>query len=137
VEGCDVTPSPREIREATEPLLGKLLAVKLELIQMEPGAETEQLRMLVRLNPKLENVTSVVSCFYAPPPKQACDVFAHLFSRIDEQLARVQSLIEEEVAAFGALISDANLPEVRRSLGTIHSWTSGQYLQYETTPQSH
>jgi hypothetical protein len=101
-----------EISEAADALLEKLKAIEIELIQTEPEAETGRLRMPVRLNTKLGDLTSVVSCVDAAPPKQAYDVFEHLSGMVDEQLSKLQSLIEADVAEFNALVNAANLPAV-------------------------
>ena len=104
--------SCKEISEMADALLEKLKAIEIELIQTEPEAETGRLRMRVRLNAKLQDLTNVVSCVDAAPPKQAYDVFEHLSGMADEQLSKLQSLIEADVAAFNTLIRSANLPAV-------------------------
>ena len=101
-----------KISEASDALLEKLKAIEIELIQTEPEAETGRLRMPVRLNTKLGDLTSVVSCVDAAPPKQAYDVFEHLSGMVDEQLSKLQSLIEADVAEFNAVVNAANLPAV-------------------------
>ena len=93
-------------------MLEKLKAIEMELIQTDPDAETGRLRMPVRLNAKLEDLTSVVSCVDAAPPKQVYEVFEHLSSMVDEHLSKLQSLIEADVAEFNALVDAANLPAV-------------------------
>ncbi len=60
----------------------------------------------------LAEFSSVVSCVDAAPPTQAYDVFEHLSALVDEQLAGLQSMIEEDVVAFNALINSANFPAV-------------------------
>ena len=101
-----------EISKAADALLEKLKSIETELIQTEPEAESGRLRMPVRLNAKLADLTSVVSCVDAAPPEQAYDVFEHLSGLVDEQLEKLQSLIEGDIAAFNALVNDANLPAV-------------------------
>ncbi|MDE0503343.1 MAG: glycosyl hydrolase, partial [Candidatus Poribacteria bacterium] len=101
-----------EISEAADALLEGLKAIETELIQTDPEAETGRLRMPIRLDAKLADLTSVVSCVDAAPPKQAFDVFEHLSSMVDEQLSRLQLLVESDVSEFNTLIGSANLPAV-------------------------
>ena len=101
-----------EISEAADELLEGLKSIEVELVQTEPDSETGRLRRPVRLDEKLEDLTSVVSCVDAAPPKQVYDVFEHLSGMVDEQLSKLQSLIEADVAAFNTLIQSAKLPAV-------------------------
>ena len=96
-----------EIFEAADELLEGLKSIEVELVQTEPDSETGRLRRPVRLDEKLEDLTSVVSCVDAAPPKQAYDVFEHLSGMVDEPLSKLQSLIEADVAAFNILIQSA------------------------------
>ena len=105
-------PKCAEITEAADKLLEKLRAIETELIQTEPEAETGRLRMPTRLNAKLEDLTSVVSCVDAAPPNQAYDVFEHLSNLVDEHLEELRLLIDTDVTSFNTLIHTADLPAV-------------------------
>ena len=61
---------------------------------------------------KLAGLVSVVSVADFAPPKQAYELFEELSDQIDAQLDRLQSVIEEDVAAFNDLISEASLPAI-------------------------
>ena len=100
------------IREAAEALQGKLKAIEGELIQTGADTIADRLRMSSKLSGKLAGLVSVVSVADFAPPKQAYDLFEELSSQIDAQLDQLRSVIEEDVAAFNDLISEASVPAV-------------------------
>ena len=81
---------------------------------IQTGADTiaDRLRMSSKLSGKLAGLVSVVSVADFAPPKQAYDLFEELSSQIDAQLDQLRSVIEEDVAAFNDLISEASVPAV-------------------------
>ena len=100
------------ICEAADALQEKLKAIEGELIQT--GADTigDRLRLPTMLTGKLAGLTSVVAVADFAPPKQAYELFEELSSQIDAQLDQLNSVVEEDVAAFNDLISEASLPAV-------------------------
>ena len=100
------------ICEAAEALQEKLKALEGELIQT--GADTigDRLRLPTMLIGKLAGLISVVSVADFAPPKQAYELFEDLSDQIDVQLDQLKSVIEEDVAAFNDLISEASVPAV-------------------------
>ena len=100
------------ICEAAEALQEKLKAIEGELIQT--GADTigDRLRLPTMLIGKLAGLVSVVSVADFAPPKQAYELFEDLSNQIDAQLNQLKSVIEEDVAAFNDLISEADVPAV-------------------------
>ena len=100
------------ICEAADALQEKLKAIEGELIQT--GADTigDRLRLPTMLTGKLAGLISVVSVADFAPPKQAYELFEELSSQIDTQLDQINSVIEEDVAAFNDLISEASVPAV-------------------------
>jgi hypothetical protein len=100
------------ICEAAEALQEKLKAIEGELIQT--GADTigDRLRLPTMLIGKLAGLVSVVSVADFAPPKQTYELFEDLSNQIDAQLDQLKSVIEEDVAAFNNLISEASVPAV-------------------------
>ena len=100
------------ICEAAEALQEKLKTIEGVLIQT--GADTigDRLRLPTMLCGKLAGLVSVVSVADFAPPKQAYELFEELSSQIDAQLNQLQSVVEEDVAAFNTLISEASVPAV-------------------------
>ena len=100
------------ILEAAAALKAKLAEIEEELIQPEASSSSYRLSVPSRLNFKLVDLISVVGCADYPPPKQAYKVFKHLSAQIDDQLSRLESLIENEVADFNDLVRKADLPAI-------------------------
>jgi photosystem II stability/assembly factor-like uncharacterized protein len=100
------------IVQAASELETALTAIERELIQTEAKTGSDRLRLKSRLNTKLIGLISVVSSADAAPTQQARDVFAHLSAQVDEQLARLHHLIEEDVAEFNELVDAAKLTPV-------------------------
>jgi photosystem II stability/assembly factor-like uncharacterized protein len=100
------------IGEAAKSLREKLATIERTLVQTEAKSATDRLRLPSRLNTKLIGLISVVACADARPPQQAYDVFDHLAAQVDEQLALLEGVIGDDVAAFNDLVRAANLTPV-------------------------
>lgn len=90
----------------------KLSAIENELIQTNAKTSFDRLRLRAKLNTKVATVISIVAAADARPPQQAYHVFEHLSGLVDEQLAALNDVIENDVAAFSALIKEANVPTI-------------------------
>ena len=95
-----------------EAIQEKLTAIEHELVQTEARAPSDRLRLKVRLNQKLITLISVVAAADARPTRQSYDVFAHLAAQADEQLAALERVLSEDVAAFVALLEEQGAPLV-------------------------
>jgi photosystem II stability/assembly factor-like uncharacterized protein len=100
------------VRDAAKGMLEKLDAIEEELIQRRARVQQDQLHFPTRLNAKLAALTSVVASADGAPTRQAYGVFAELSARIDQQLARLQQVIDVDVAAFDELIRSLGIPAV-------------------------
>ena len=72
----------------------------------------DRLRLRVRLNGKLSALTSIVYSADAAPPQQAYDVFDYLSAQADEQLAKLNAVLESDVAAFNQLLRESQVAAV-------------------------
>lgn len=63
-----------------------------------------------RLDAKLADLTVVVSSGDHPPTSQAYAVFDEVSGRLDEVLARLERIREEEVGKLSALIGELGMP---------------------------
>ena len=86
--------------------------IETELIQTSAKNSMDALRLPARLNLRLASLMSVLSSADAAPPRQAYLVHEHLGALARHELARLQALIDTDVAAFNALVRDASLPAV-------------------------
>ena len=104
--------APRPVAEAADRLVQKLGEIETELIQTSAKNSMDALRLPARLNLRLASLMSVLSSADAAPPRQAYLVHEHLGALARHELARLQALIDTDVAAFNALVRDASLPAV-------------------------
>ena len=102
----------RAVVEAADRLVQKLGEIETELIQTSAKNSMDALRLPARLNLRLASLMSVLSSADAAPPRQAYLVHEHLGALARHELARLQALIDTDVAAFNALVRDASLPAV-------------------------
>jgi hypothetical protein len=100
------------VLEAGRALEEKLMAIEAKLIDTAAKSASERLRLKAKLNLKLATLISIVASADAAPPQQAYDVFEHLSVQIDEQLAHLQTVLDEDVVAFNTRFKETNVPAV-------------------------
>ncbi len=100
------------IQERAEQIAAQLGEVEDELVQPEAKVAFDRIRLRVKLNAKLHNLISVIASADERPPKQTYDVFEHLSELTDEQLDKLDSILDESVADFNAAVQAANVPAV-------------------------
>jgi photosystem II stability/assembly factor-like uncharacterized protein len=103
------TASAEAIGAAARPLKEELNAIETELVDTTTKSP---LMAPSRLFEKLNALTEFVDSADTAPARQAYEVFDDLSARLDEQLARLQSALDTQVAAFNKAIQDADLPPV-------------------------
>jgi hypothetical protein len=101
-----------DVVAAADGLRDKLNVIERELIQTESRTASDRLRLRSRLNARLGGLISVVAGADAAPPRQAYDVYDHLAARIDEQLAFLEGVVGDDLAAFTALVDERSIPTI-------------------------
>jgi hypothetical protein len=66
----------------------------------------------VRLNAKLSSLIPIVASADRAPTQQAGALFAVYAAQADEELAKLQAVLDGDLEVFNTLIQDANLPAV-------------------------
>jgi len=102
--------SESEVQQAATALRERLDAVENALVQTQYETPSDRLRHPAMLKERLEGLVGAVAVADARPPEQVQAVFHHLCGQIDEQLALVKTLEEQEVAALNALIQEMGIP---------------------------
>ena len=102
----------QQIVDAARALQEKLTTVEQALIQTDAKSSNDRLRLPARLNTKLIGLISIVAAADARPPEQAYQVFGHLGSQVDEQLALLDGIIGDDLIAFNDLVLSAHLTPV-------------------------
>ena len=100
------------IQERAEQITVQLSEVEGQLVQPKAKVAYDRLRLHTMLNAKLHNLISVVSSADERPPQQTYDVFEHLSAQTDEQLDKLNSILDESLADFNAAVQAANVPAV-------------------------
>ena len=90
----------------------KLGQIEEQLIQSAYRGARDRLNLPARLNRKLAELTAVVAAADFAPPQQAYQVFDYLSGEIDQQLAALQQVLDEDVAQFGNLVRDMDIPVI-------------------------
>jgi hypothetical protein len=70
-----------------------------------------------RLFEKFSALTEFVDSADSRPARQSYEVFDKLSGELDEQLTRLDGLVQEQIASFNHLIQDAQLPPVGVAAG--------------------
>lgn len=102
----------KAIQERAEQIEAQLGEVEVELVQPEAKVAFDRIRLRAMLNAKLHNLVSVIAAADERPPQQAYDVFAYLSEETDEQLDKLDSILDESIADFNAAVQAANVPAV-------------------------
>ena len=97
---------------AGETLREALAAVESVLILPGEHTDTVGLHHRVRLNAALASVISIVESADAHPTAQARALAEEYMARIDEELYRLNTLLNRDLGAFNELVSEAGLPPV-------------------------
>ncbi len=75
-----------------------------------PGGDARGRR--ARIVTKLAELQRVPSNADYAPTRAACDVFQSLSARLDEQLQRLEEVVDGDLAAFGALVTELGIPTI-------------------------
>jgi photosystem II stability/assembly factor-like uncharacterized protein len=102
----------KEIIEQGKLLQKKLTEVEDVLIQSKSKSPQDALNYPIMLDNKIAALASVVASADTRPTEQSYQVFKDLSAKADEQLAALNSIYGEDVAAFNKLIRKAEIPAI-------------------------
>ena len=112
VSRADGHPSAETVGNTAETVKEKLGQIEDLLIQSAYRGARDRLDLPARLNRKLAELTAVVAAADFAPPQQAYQVFDYLSGEIDQQLAALQQVIDEDVTQFANLVRDLDVPTI-------------------------
>jgi photosystem II stability/assembly factor-like uncharacterized protein len=104
------------IKSAGESLIDKLTNVEGEIYQHRLRSGQDPLNFPIRLNNKLAALQGTVEGGDSRPTDQAQAVFTALSARLDQQLARLETLVQTDLPVLNRLLEGAGLTPVK---GTI------------------
>ncbi len=99
-----------EVPQALKSLVDRLEAVENALVQTKHETPSDRLRYPAMLKDRLEGLVWAVAVADARPPEQVQAVYDHLSGQIDEQLALLKSIEEQEVTALNAQLNSDGVP---------------------------
>ena len=102
----------QEIMDSAKAIREKLVAIEGELIQTQSKGARDRLRLPSRLNAKLVNLISVVGSCDAAPTEQTHTAYGEIVDKVDEQLALLDGILGDDLAALNDTIRDAAVPAV-------------------------
>jgi hypothetical protein len=101
------------VKSSGQALLEKLTEVEGEIYQHRLRSGQDPLNYPIRLNNKLAALQGTVESGDYPPTEQARAVFKELSGRLDTQLARLETMITSDVAAFNKALEAAGQAPIK------------------------
>ena len=98
------------IIEAAKALKEKLDAIEGELIQVKIESPQDSLNYSVKLNTKIAALLGGIDMAEAAPTPAQRELADELIAKTDTHLAALAKLLEEDVAAFNALVAKSGIP---------------------------
>ena len=98
--------------EAANVVVKALDGIEESLVQLEADGQLGGISHEARLDAKLAELTVVVSSGDHPPTSQAYAVFEEVSGRLDEVLARLEQVRNEDVGKLSALIGELGVPAI-------------------------
>jgi photosystem II stability/assembly factor-like uncharacterized protein len=100
------------LADSAKALQARLTQVEEALHQTQSRSNQDPLNFPVRLDDKLASLSGTVASADARPTAQALDVHRDLAARVDRQLARLQALLDTDLAAFNRMVEAQRVPAV-------------------------
>jgi photosystem II stability/assembly factor-like uncharacterized protein len=105
-------PRSKAIADAGKALDTKMTEVEEALIQTKAKSGQDVLNFPVRLNNHLVALSGVVGSADSAPTKQSYEVFDMLSKALDEQMAKWNTIVSTDVAAYNNLMKQQEVPAV-------------------------
>ncbi|MCS7081441.1 MAG: glycosyl hydrolase [Bacteroidota bacterium] len=106
-------PRAQEVQGLAREITAKLTAIEEELIQTRIRASQDALNYPIKLNNKLAALLNVIQSADARPTQQTYEVFRDLSGRVDRELARLRTVVSEDLPRFNRLVRDLELPALQ------------------------
>src|SRR5262249_25919564 len=103
------TPAAAAIASAGQKLEAGLASIQDELVQINIRDGNDVLTYPAKLNNLIAALAPVVAATDAAPTEQSFSVFRDLSQRLDERLARLDQVLDRDVAAFNALMEEQHI----------------------------
>jgi hypothetical protein len=94
-------------------LSARLTAIEEALYQTKNQSSQDPLNYPIRLNNKLSSLAEVIDSADAPPTDPSQAVFADLVGRIDAELAKLRTVLDQDLAGFNRMVREKDVPAVK------------------------
>ena len=119
------------VETAAKDLAAKLTAIEEALYQTKNRSAQDPLNFPIRLNNKLTSVAGSVASSLHRPTAQAEAVRGELTKAIETELSKLDTILEEDLVAFNALVRDEEVPAVARPREAQEETAPGQEVETE------
>ena len=104
-KGKDIIAEGKKLKE-------KLKEIEDVLIQSKSKSSQDPLNYPIKLDNKIATLASVVARSDTRPTDQSYELFKELSAKTDAQIAKLNDLIQTDLAAFNKIVKDADIPAV-------------------------
>ncbi|MGK7313089.1 MAG: glycosyl hydrolase, partial [Candidatus Longimicrobiales bacterium M2_2A_002] len=111
-ERVKARPDDVELETAAERLRASLNAVEGEIYQVRNQSNQDPLNFPIRLNNRIAALLGVVQSAGGRPTAQSYDVFEKLSGLLDREMARLDAVLEEDLARFNQLLAERDMEPV-------------------------
>ncbi len=105
-------PEQKDLKDKAADIIKKITAIEEELNQTKIKSGQDALNFPIKLNNKLAALASSVDSADYAPTAQSYDVYNDLTAKIDAQLATLERIKAEDIAAFNRMFAEKNLPVI-------------------------
>ncbi len=99
----------KKFKETSQPFLDSLKKVEEELMQPKAVTDYDLFNFPNKLNDKLAGLRDIVAQADAAPTKSSFEVFAELSGKINQQISKMNSIIDSKLATVNKMIEDEKL----------------------------
>lgn len=102
----------KKLKEQANSLIDAITTIEKELYQTKNQSSQDPLNYPIKLNNRLSALVGVVASGDNAPTAQSIAVRDEVVSLIDEQLDKLKTIVDTEVANFNKATQDANIPTI-------------------------
>jgi hypothetical protein len=103
---------PKDVKDMADNISKQLTAIEEKLHQTKAKSGQDVLNYPIRLNDKLSGVFDAANSGNMAPSKQARDVYADLAAQADAELAKLKTIMDQDIPKFNQLVREKSLPVI-------------------------
>jgi hypothetical protein len=103
---------PKEVKDMADQINKQLTAIEEKFHQTKAKSGQDVLNYPIRLNDKLGGVFDMANSGNMAPSRQARDVYADLAAQADAELAKLKTIMQQDVPKFNQLVREKALPVI-------------------------